>query len=559
MRSRLLVGASVAAVALTVVAAPAHAADLITPISTIDVGPATAAEIAAFDAATDRLFVLDTPNNEVDVYSLADPANPTPVGSLALAAYGAAPNSVAAKNGVVVVAVEKAVKQDPGAVARFDAATLAPTGPAAGYPVGALPDMLTFTPDGGTVLVANEGEPDATVTINPEGSVSIIDLATGTVRTAGFAAYDAQYAALEASGVRMNFPGATVSQDLEPEYITVGPDGRKAYVSLQEANTIATVDIASATVTALTPLGTKDHGAAGNQLDPSDRDGAASAPLLNIGSWPVHGLYMPDAVASFTEGGTTYVVTANEGDGRDYGAAFLDESRVGAAGYVLDPTAFPNAAALKGNAQLGRLTATRTDGDTDGDGDIDRITIYGGRSFSIVDPATGVVWDSGDQIERKVAELFPAIHNSDGAAASFDTRSDNKGPEPEAVAVGTVEGRRYAFVGLERAGGVMAFDITVPSAPTFADYANPAVDGSVIGAADVSPEGLVFVDAADSPNGLPLLIVSNEVSGTVTVYRLGTELTPVIPEVPLPVLLPLSLLLGLGGVVVLQRRRTRLA
>lgn len=246
-----------------------------------------------------------------------------------------------------------------------------------------------------------------------------------------------------------------------------------------------------------------------NGLDASDRDGG-----INIQNWPVFGMYQPDAIASFTINGETYLISANEGDARDY-TGFSEELRVGSNNYTLDPTAFPNAVALKNNAALGRLTVTTTLGNTDGDGDFDQIYAFGARSFSIWDSQINLIYDSGDQLEQLTAALVPAQFNSDGTPASFDTRSDNKGPEPEGVAVGVIDGRTYAFIGLERTGGVMVFDVSNPTNPSFVQYA--------ITPGDVAPEGLVFVSSENSPTGQPLLIVSNEVSRTTTFYGISIQ------------------------------------
>jgi hypothetical protein len=243
-----------------------------------------------------------------------------------------------------------------------------------------------------------------------------------------------------------------------------------------------------------------------NGLDASDRDGDGGGKRINIQSWPVFGLYMPDAIASFMADGVAYYATANEGDARS------EDKRIGS--LALDPTAFPDAAALKQNAALGRLNASSIDGDLDGDGDYDRLAVYGARSFSIWDSAGNQVFDSGDAMERITAQMTPGLFNAnDGAPGKWDERSDDKGPEAEGVTTGVIGGRPHAFVGLERAGGgVMIFDVSQPVAPIFVDY--------VRSDDDISPEGIIFVSAEDSPTGSPLLILTHEVSNTTTIYSI---------------------------------------
>ncbi len=427
------------------------------PLGTYSAGgfEESAAEIPAFDPGTDRAFVVNARAGTVDVLDLSDPTVPTKVGELATP--GA--NSVAVHDGLVAVAEQAADAQAPGRVTFFAAATLARLGEVR---VGALPDMLTFTPDGRHLLVANEGEPSGYGPghTDPEGSVSVVDVRDGVpaqadVRTAGFAALDR--AALVAEGVRLSGPGASVAQDLEPEYVTVDARSRTAWVSLQEADALAVVDIASARVTDVLPLGLKDHSVPGAGLDPSDRDGGAA-----VGTWPVKGMYMPDAVAAYTSRGRTYVVTANEGDSRDYDG-YTDEARVST--LPLSPEVFggeAGVAALRLPAALGRLTASTTS-PRDAQGRVTEIHVFGGRSLSVRDAEGRLVFDSGDELERVVAERLPEGFNADNAEnGSADSRSDNKGPEPEGLALGTVAGRTYAFVGLERVGGIAVYDITVP-------------------------------------------------------------------------------------------------
>ncbi|MCG9890145.1 MAG: choice-of-anchor I family protein [Thermosynechococcaceae cyanobacterium MS004] len=484
------------------------------------------AEIAAFDATSDRLFVVAS--SVVEVQSISNTGAVSILGSLPFgfdvpAGTEVLPNSVAVKNGTVAVAyaiVNTTTRaQQLGRVSFYDAATGAFLN---SVEVGFLPDMLAFTPDGTKVLVANEGEPNSygqPNSFDPEGSVSIINLAGGvnsaSVQTVGFQGFNGQINALRASGVRIFGPGATVAQDLEPEYIAVAPDGLTAWVTLQENNAIAVLDIATAQITQILPLGAKDHSLPGNGFDASDRDvdgTSAGGGKINIQSQPVVGLYQPDAIASFVIEGQTYYITANEGDARDY-PGFNEEARVGANSYTLDPALFPNAATLKQPANLGRLIVTTATGNTDGDGDFDRIEAFGARSFTIWNASGNIVFDSGDQLEQITAVQVPTLFNSDGTTASFDTRSDNKGPEPEGVVVGVIHDRTYAFIGLERTGDVIVYDVTTPTQPQFVQYLNTPED--------ISVEGLAFISEADSPTGKPLLVTSSEVSRTVAIFEIN--------------------------------------
>jgi hypothetical protein len=271
-------------------------------------------------------------------------------------------------------------------------------------------------------------------------------------------------------------------------------------------------------------------------FDASDRDvngSEAGGGKINIRYWPVLGMYMPDGIASFEIDGETYYVTANEGDSRGY-TGYSEEVRVGAGAYVLDPTAFPNAAFLKNNANLGRLQLTNATGNTDADTDFDQIHAFGSRSFSIWNSNGQQVFDSGDDLEQITAVLATARYNSDGvptatvvnglSVAGFDTRSDNKGPETEAVAVGVVNGKTYAFVGSERTGDLFVYDITNPGEPIFVQYLNTPED--------IALEGLQFVKAEDSPTGRPLVITASEVSFTVGVFEINTPASCDIVAVP---------------------------
>jgi hypothetical protein len=486
-----------------------------------------AAEIAAFAPFVNRLFVVNGERDGIDVLDIRQPSNPQFIGRIDVSRFGSS-NSVAVNlSGIVAVAVEAPVVTDPGSVLFYRSwgTIAADAEPIGSVQVGALPDMLTFDGSGTTLLVANEGEPDGG--IDPQGSISVVDLRRGaaraTVRTAGFEAFNADKAALKALGVR--FPAAeptTVAQDVEPEYITVSRDGRTAWVTLQENNALAVLDVRAATVTDILPLGTKDHGIAGNGLDASDRDGR-----INIATWPVRGMYMPDAIASFTVRGQTYLITANEGDDRG------ENRRVST--LTLDAGAFPDGAVLKQADNLGRLNVSSVDGNTGPGGSFTQLFSYGARSFTIWSADGTKVYDSGDTLEQLTAAALPADFNSDNEEnGTLEDRSDNKGPEPEGVAVGSIGSRTYAFVGLERIGGVMSFDVTDPRAPQFVQYVNnrdfSATDPALAG--DLGPEGVLFIPRAFAPKREPLLVVANEISGTTSIYALrrGDACSPLDPR-----------------------------
>ena len=558
----------------------------------------SAAEIPAFDAASKRGFVVNAQKGAVDVIDMTDPAQPAHIGMIDATQLlaGASINSVAVHDGLVAVAVQAANKTDPGLLALYQASDLKLVGQAQ---VGALPDMLTFTPDGKTVLVANEAEPSDDYQTDPEGSISVVDVSTPAkpmVRTADFRAFNNQRAALLAKGVRLFGPRASVAQDLEPEYIAVSADGKTAWATLQENNAFAIIDVANARVTDIVPLGYKDHGVEGQGLDASDTDKAA-----NIRTWPgVFGMYLPDAMAAFQAEGKTWLITANEGDARAWGEdnaaywagdaskGFVEEFRVKhlinakgwsgragddlppqlnalAKGGLLNPAVFGYCGAEAGKPgecrddnALGRLTISWTQGyQTNADGTpklytaagvadpvngdrlmYDKLYAYGTRSISIWDEKGQQVWDSGDAMEQFLAsdsckagaarnipckDFFNSNHE---AGDAMDNRSDNKGPEPEGVTVGRIGEKTFAFVGLERMGGVLVYDVSQPQAPVQVDYINTredwtTKDPSTVKSGDLGPEGLAFIPAAKSPNGKPLLMVGNEVSGTTAIFQLN--------------------------------------
>ena len=652
----------------------------LTPIGSFETGifDESAAEIAAYDSASQRLFVVNANSASIEVLDIQNPNNPTKLFEINATDLGGIANSVAVNDGLVAVAVENNNTQEPGLVAFYDInGTLLNT-----VPVGALPDMLTFTPDGRTVLVANEGEPNDDYTIDPEGSVSVIDISAGvanaTVRTADFRAFNGQRQELLDAGLRIFGPNASLAQDVEPEYIAVAPRGDRAFVALQENNAFAVVNIAEARIENIFPFGFKDHSRPENGLDASDRDNG-----INITNHPnLVGMYQPDAIAIYEANGQTFIVTANEGDARDYDG-FSEEARI--KDITLDPDAFPDFWTLQADENLGRLTITTVNGLSDGtvfnadlsgesqvpavetdasgravfklnddqtalrydlkvegldfgpilgqtpqtpdtaddvtmlhlhaakagengpmalgifdptqdpdvsatinedgsttlsgiwqdsdaanqplstfipsllaanpddevglyvnihteanpDGELrgqitatqayDQLFAFGARSFAIWDTQGNLIADSGSDFERITAEQFPDNFNSDNDENSFDTRSDNKGPEPEGVAIGQVNGRSYAFVGLERMGGIMTYDITDPNNPVFVEYINNRDfngDPETGTAGDLGPEGIIVIPSEESPTSQSLVVVANEVSGNTRLFNIAPPTTP---------------------------------
>ena len=436
-------------------------------------------EISAYDAATKTVFSTNSEAKEVDVIDISDLNNPEIKNPIDVTLYGGNVNSVACRNGLLAIAIEANESTDNGKVIVFKTNNL--TTPYAEIIAGALPDMVTFTPDAKYIIAANEGEPNDAYDVDPKGSITLIEVETKTATQIFFDNFNSDEATLEDNGFRVFGPGADLSTDVEPEYITVSSDSKTAFIALQENNGIAKLDIDTKIITNIYPLGTKDYSEIA--FDLSDRDDD----IGNLKHWPVLSFYQPDAIDYFEIGGIGYIITANEGDARDYDG-YSEEER--GDDLILDPVAYPNAAILQEEENLGRLKVTTANGDTDGDGDIDQIYGYGARSFSIWNTTGKLIFDSGN--EFTLASLFDFGNYP-------ENRSDDKGTEPEAVTTYSDGINTFAIIGLERSGDVLIYNITDVYNPFFVQRLR-----------NTSPEGLLVVNPEESPNGKRLLIVSNE-------------------------------------------------
>ncbi|MBD0412537.1 choice-of-anchor I family protein [Pseudoalteromonas distincta] len=459
-------------------------------------------------------------------------------------------NSIAIDENNNLLAVAMAAKStgDAGQIAFYDISADSPVF-IKNVTVGFLPDMVTFTHDGAKAVVANEGEPSGDYSVDPEGSISIIDITNNVIADTAinidFKAYNNKQTELEAQGVVFanpngrtingNLINTTVAMDLEPEYVSISKDNKYAYVSIQENNALAIVNLQNNNLE-LKGLGFKDWSSL--QLDASDKDGG-----VNFKSYPgLYGMYQPDTISSFSWKGANFIVTANEGDAREYFfdttdeadciakggldydkddgcLAYIDESR------VEDLTLAANFDYLNNDDNdIGRLKVTTIKGDTNNDGQYESLYAYGARSFTIWDSNGLVVFDSGDDIGRITASVHGEAFNNNEDENKGDSRSDDKGAEPEALTIGKIDDRTFAFIGLERMGGIMVYDITNPYNVQFEDYFynRGLIKGANI-TGDLAPEGMVFVPAEQSATGNPLLIVGNEISGSIAVWEIASK------------------------------------
>lgn len=518
-------------------------------------GAETAAEIVAWNKASGKVFVINGADRTVDLVSLKAAGTGTPLqaekkirledaANTAGVSFGDVTSVAVSPDGTwVAVCVQDEVYTKNGCVVFLDKDGNFKTA----VTVGVQPDMGIFTKDGKKLLIANEGEPRMGYgegIADPAGSVSIIEMGTsgpGAVKTADFSGFTAD--SLRAKGVIIQTTrtekGNVLSyrkpaEDLEPEYIAVSDDGNTAWISLQEANAIAKLDIAKAMFTEIDALPYKDYSAPANAADFAADKKAELAPLS------VKGLLMPDAIAWCSVGGKGYILTANEGDGREWPllpdgepdekspAFYKNEIKAGkikSAGIAEDMTDTEKAVlarAAEKDSPIGSLVL-HDEASRNAFGKYDRLMVFGGRSFTVFEADTmKQVYDSGSFFEAKSKELFPEQFNSSNTKVALDDRSPKKGPEPEGVTTAEIDGTVYAFIGLERIGGVMVFDLSDPASPVFRAYANSRDFSTKVGG-DSGPEGLAVVNAAESPTGKPLLLAANESSGTMAVYQITVK------------------------------------
>jgi len=553
-----------------------------------DIAGRSAAEIVQFHQASNSAFAVNSALNQIEVISLnnlpttevGSPITDTSLSSIAFAfanevnvllannqsetiSLGAA-NSIAIFENTLAIAVEATDKTQDGAVLFYQLDNQGVGVFIKAVKVGALPDMVTFSPDGSMVLVANEGEPNKDYSIDPEGSISVISLTdtmpadlSQTINLSSDITFSSDLLNAEdfdtdvkrvdlltTAGLKLAGPeGTTLAQSLEPEYISISKDSKTAFVSLQENNAIGIINLENNTIE-IKPLGFKSWN--DFKIDFTNKDEIAS--FQNVKN--LFGMYQPDTITSYQWNGATFVLSANEGDARDYDG-YSEEVRVKD---IINPDKINKALSIElqafydtsgGKNGLGRLKVTTALGDADNDGIYEELYAYGARSFSIWDQNINLVFDSGDDFGKISASVLGDNFNSTHSENKGDNRSDDKGGEPEAIAVGKIGDNTYGFIASERSGDLFIYDITNPFNVSFSafynnrdfnidyelddDLDNPCDESEgmncsmIESAGDLGPESIKFISSEQSPNGLPLLIIGNEVSGSVTVYQVIVE------------------------------------
>ena len=403
------------------------------------------------------------------------------------------------------------------------------------------PDMVAISSTG-IVAVANEGEyswngngdSPAAVSANQNGSVSLYNLSAVTAgdftAAASVSEVNVDFTATTLTGVRYGTAG-----EIEPEYVAFDASGDAIFVGAQENNTIFHLDGLAAFIASpgtpaweVHPLGSVQYTA-----DVTNNDNAANIDTL------IKGLHMPDAIAVFDQGGKTYVVTADEGDARPDDSDITRASTYDdvlseiattpiyddGGGAVTQQELFD---LVKSKNELGRLNILVDQSTEGGAGTVlTDIVAMGSRGITVWEynsSQSSLTRVSHLPLESFLLAQDPTRHNSNdgGDPAALDARSDDKGPEPEAVAIANIGGTNYAVVGCERQNGVVLVDLSNPAAPVAVSYINNR-DNALI-----SPETAQFVPAAASPTGAGLAIFGYEgisddgIKGGIGIYSLET-------------------------------------
>lgn len=414
-------------------------------------------ESLGYQAATRRLAVGNGALGRVRVLSLADPAAPEQIADLDLALpAGHSLNGIDFHPSANLIAVVVAAPGDaPGEIWLLDADSGAVR---ASYPAGIDPDGIHFSPDGRRLAVPNEAENYRRAAgggyVSAPGSVTVVELGEALGRGRAVQVplpplpmghgltveSDQRLLKREVDGREVEIPfDSGDPAHLEPEHAAFAPDGATVYVSLQENNGVAVIDVASGSLSGVYALGAVEHAA--DLEDDGEVDFSETLTAFRE----------PDQIAVTTDG--RYLVTADEGD--------------------TDPK------------------ASKSDWGPAG----------GGRTVSVLDAATGeVLGDTGSQLDEAAA----------AAGVYPDGRSDNKGSEPEGLAVFAAGDGIWAVVGLERAEAVALIDLADPRVPRVRAVQSLRREGE---GGRLAPEDLAYIHQ----DGAHYVATANEKSGTVSI------------------------------------------
>mmetsp|Transcript_87956 Transcript_87956/g.249112 ORF Transcript_87956/g.249112 Transcript_87956/m.249112 type:complete len:698 (-) Transcript_87956:318-2411(-) len=412
-----------------------------------------AAEQMAYDPANKYAYTLSE-QGVVHVIDYDDASSPQVLSSYVVDLDGSTLTDVEVCGQMLFVGVVASTKTDNGMVKVYS--TVLRSSPAApallqSVTVGPLPDMLLASPDCTILAVANEGEgSDSSGTlVDPEGSVSLVDLSDFSVSTVSLST-GATDAELEASGVHLplslnameyfddygaasadlNWTSAraayTPATQLEPEYLAWSSDGSKLYVNLQENSALATVLVADGvgTVDSIEAYGLKDWSSSGGTEGIDTVEDGACTLEFKPGFKTMR---MPDAIAIAEVDGTPYIFTADEGDDKEYdnfeekqkfkdvledGATFSsDFPGFNASGSQGMADAFTNFGDTKMRITIG---SAGVDYSTPSAPTFKGAVGFGGRGISIYDVSGAIsrVWDSGSSFEKEQCAAYPWAHNA---------------------------------------------------------------------------------------------------------------------------------------------------